>query len=69
MQGGVTASQTQSFVESVSAQFEKLFKNLDQIGETKVHDGVTKRNKLNPSKLAGGANLAEQKNPGLFGES
>lgn len=34
MQGGVTASQTQSFVESVSAQFEKLFKNLDQIGET-----------------------------------
>lgn len=35
-----------------------------------MHDGVTKRNKMNPSKLAGGANPAEQKNnQGLFGEA
>jgi len=50
---GLTPTMTQSFVENVSSQFEKLFKNLDQIGETKLHDGVTKRNKSNPVALGG----------------
>ena len=54
---GVPPTQTQAFVESVASQFEKLL-NLDQISDLKMSDGVAKRNKANPSKLAGGPGAA-----------
>jgi len=48
---GAAPTQTQAFVEGVATQFEKLFKNLDQISDLKMSDGVTKRNKVNPAKV------------------
>ena len=56
-------------MESVATQFEKLFKNLDQISDLKMSDGVTKRNKANQNKIASGQNAVGHKYQGVFNEA
>ena len=39
-----------------------MFKNLDQISDLKMSDGITKRNKANPSKIGIGQGAASSQN-------